>query len=169
MLNIIEFVKTDVITHCWQNCALSRDGRGNHPLHTHARTHTLRAPDYFVNPPLVTLNPTGRGRPLIYECSGNNSHQENAEHLGTDNQLPHPWFPYMKSVLIVLEPQEISHREYRITTSVKQHWRMCTSRAWKLLCMTMSSWGQNVFSPFTTLRPAVPPEMSGSQDLRVCL
>lgn len=124
MLNIIEFVKTDVITHCWQNCALSRDSRGNHPLHTHARTHTLGAPDYFVNPPFVTLNPTGRGRPLIYECSGNSSHQENAEQLSTDNQPSHPWWyiPYMKSVLIALEAQDISHREYRITTCVKQHW-----------------------------------------------
>lgn len=40
MLNIIEFVKTDVITHCWQSCALSRDSKGNHPLHTHALTDT---------------------------------------------------------------------------------------------------------------------------------
>lgn len=71
MLNIIEFVKTDVVTHCWQNCALSRDSEGNHPLHMHAytdtRTHALGALEYCVDPPLATLALTGRGRPLIYK------------------------------------------------------------------------------------------------------
>lgn len=73
MLNIIEFVKTDVITHGSQNCALSRDSKGNHPLHTQAQTHTrtltLGTLEHCANPPLATLELTGRGRPLIYKCS----------------------------------------------------------------------------------------------------
>lgn len=40
MLSVIGFVKTDVITHCWQSCALSRDSKRNHPLHTHTHGHT---------------------------------------------------------------------------------------------------------------------------------
>ena len=93
---------------------------------------------------------------------GNHSSQGNAEHLCADNSPACPWWciPCIRFALITFKAQEIPRWEYRITIWIKQQWcylAWSSSSAWH--------WVPGVrtpFPPLMSLRPVVPPEMSGS-------
>lgn len=117
MLSVIGFVKTDVITHCWQCCALSRDSKRNHPLHTHAHGHTCWGHWCIVwILPWLLWAWQGREDPWFMGI-------QRPACLGADNcPSCQNCTPYIKLTLFSLMAPNTPCWEYRITTCVKLQW-----------------------------------------------
>lgn len=118
MLSVIGFVKTDVMTHCWQSCALSRDSKRNHPLHTHTQGYTCWGPPCIV-PILPWLLWVWQGRDDPWFMG-----VERPACIGAHNcpSCQTCCTPCIKFALFSLMAPNIPCWEYRVTTCIKLQW-----------------------------------------------
>lgn len=118
MLSVIGFVKTDVITHCWQSCALSRDSQRNHPLHTCAHGHTRWGHRCIVwILPWLLWAWQRREDPWFMD-------DQRTACFGADNcpSCQTCSTPYIKFALFSLIAPNTPCWEYRIATCIKLQW-----------------------------------------------